>query len=203
MFGNEHTCVLGGGALRKGVTTKDSCQVHLFWAYFQNKVVFGHSGPWITWGIGSIMVYRISSMFWRNKCVLYADLQAVHMPHHPKGVAYFGLIFLTGLLILVLFFQTMVALTWKKWQHYNCITSHTVAKSALWASFFVKLRGKIPGRGLQFFWGLFKKGGCLLGESDKQLCFFIYVHRILQCIDWHSVCWQSIDNQWNNKSTVA
>ncbi len=39
---------------------------------------------------------------------------------------------------------------------------------------------------------------CLLGKSDKQLCFFIYVHHILQCIDWNYVCLQSIANQCNN-----
>ncbi len=55
----------------------------------------------------------------------------------------------------------------------------TVAKSTyytrLWASFFVKLREKkslVAGCG---FLGYFTKYGCLLGKSDKRLCFFIYV----------------------------
>ncbi len=51
----------------------------------------------------------------------------------------------------------------------------------LWASFFVKLWEKIPGR-VAVFWPYFTKYGCL-GKSDKQLNFFIYVRRILQCID--------------------
>ncbi len=62
-----------------------------------------------------------------------------------------------------------------------------VAKSAyytlLWTSFFVKLREKIPGRVFFFFGAYLNKHGCLLGKSDKQLRFFIYVRRILQCID--------------------
>ncbi len=63
----------------------------------------------------------------------------------------------------------------------------TVAKSAyytrLWASFFVKLRGKNLWSRVAVFWAYLKKYGCLLGKSDKRLHFFIYVRRILQCID--------------------
>ncbi len=63
----------------------------------------------------------------------------------------------------------------------------TVAKSSyytrLWASFFVKLREKNPWSRVAVFWAYLKIYGCLLGKSDKQLCFFIYVRRILQCID--------------------
>ncbi len=84
--------------------------------------------------------------------------------------------------------------------------SATVAKFAYYKrhfSFFVNLREKIHGRGFAFFWAYLKKYGCLLEKSDKQLCFFIYVRRILQCIDWHSVCLQSIANQCNNISAVA
>ncbi len=60
----------------------------------------------------------------------------------------------------------------------------TVAKSTyytrLWASFFVKLREKNPWSRVAVFWAYFTKYGCLLGKSDKRLCFFIYVR---QCID--------------------
>ncbi len=82
----------------------------------------------------------------------------------------------------------------------------TVAKSAyytrLWASFFCKVAGKNPWSRVAVFWAYFTKYGCLIGKSDKQLCFFIYVRRILQCIDWHSVCSQLIANQCNNISAV-
>ncbi len=77
----------------------------------------------------------------------------------------------------------------------------TVAKSTyytrLWASFFVKLREKNPWSRDAVFWAYFTKYGCLLGKSDKRLCFFIYVR---QCIDWHSVCSQLIASQCNNIS---
>ncbi len=63
----------------------------------------------------------------------------------------------------------------------------TVAKSAyhtqLWASFFCKVAGTNPWSRVAVFWAYFKKYGCLLGKSDKQLRFFIYVRRILQYID--------------------
>ncbi len=65
--------------------------------------------------------------------------------------------------------------------------------------FFCKVAGKNPWSGVAVFWAYFKRYGCLLGKSDKQLCFFIYVRRILQCTDWHSVCSQLIANQCNNK----
>ncbi len=45
---------------------------------------------------------------------------------------------------------------------------------------FLGKKSLIAGCG---FLVLFKKYGRLLGNSDKQLCFFIYVCRILQCID--------------------
>ncbi len=47
--------------------------------------------------------------------------------------------------------------------------------------FFCKVAGKNPWS--RVFWAYFTKYGCLLGKSDKQLRFFIYVRRILQCID--------------------
>ncbi len=82
----------------------------------------------------------------------------------------------------------------------------TVVKSAyytrLWASFFVKLREKNPWSRVAVFWAYFTKYGCLLGKSDKQLRFFIYVRHILQCIDWHFVCSQLIANQCNNIRAV-
>ncbi len=92
------------------------------------------------------------------------------------------------------------------WQRFCTIKSRwrwsTVAKSAyykrLCASLFVKLREKNPWSRVAFFWAYLKKYGCLLGKSEKQLCFFIYVRRILQCIDWHAVCSQLIANQCNN-----
>ncbi len=69
--------------------------------------------------------------------------------------------------------------------------------------FFCKVAGKkslVAGCG---FWAYLKKYGCLFGKSDKQLCFFIYVRRILQCIDWHAVCSQLIANQCNNIRAIA
>ncbi len=51
--------------------------------------------------------------------------------------------------------------------------------------FFCKVAGKNPWARVAVFWAYFKRYGCLLGKSDKQLRFFIYVRRILQCIDWH------------------
>ncbi len=49
--------------------------------------------------------------------------------------------------------------------------------------FFCKVAGKNPWSRVAVFWAYFTKYGCLLGKSDKQLCFFIYVRRILQYID--------------------
>ncbi len=49
--------------------------------------------------------------------------------------------------------------------------------------FFCKVAGKNPWSRVAFFWAYFTKYGCLLGKSDKQLRFFIYVRRILQYID--------------------
>ncbi len=49
--------------------------------------------------------------------------------------------------------------------------------------FFCKVVGKNPWSRAAFFWAYFTKYGCLLGKSDKQLRFFIYVRRILQYID--------------------
>ncbi len=48
--------------------------------------------------------------------------------------------------------------------------------------FFCKVAGKNPWSRVAVFWAYFTKYGCL-GKSDKQLHFFIYVRRILQCID--------------------
>ncbi len=68
--------------------------------------------------------------------------------------------------------------------------------------FFCKVAGKNPWSRVAFFWAYFTKYGCLFGKSDKQLRFFIYVRRILQYIDWHSVCSQLIANQCNNIRAV-
>ncbi len=68
--------------------------------------------------------------------------------------------------------------------------------------FFCKVAGKNPWSRVAVFWAYFTKYGCLLGKSDKQLRFFIYVRRILQCIDWYSVCSQLIANQCNNIRAV-
>ncbi len=68
--------------------------------------------------------------------------------------------------------------------------------------FFCKVAEKNPWSRVAFFWAYFTKYGCLLGKSDKQLRFFIYVRRILQCIDWHAVCSQLIANQCNNIRAV-
>ncbi len=59
----------------------------------------------------------------------------------------------------------------------------TVAKSAYRdLGLLFKLRKKSLVA-VAFFWAYLKKYGCLLGKSDKQLCFFIYVRCILQYID--------------------
>ncbi len=42
-----------------------------------------------------------------------------------------------------------------------------------------KIWPKSPGRGFRFFGAYFKTYGCLLGKSDKQIIFFIYVRRIM------------------------
>ncbi len=68
--------------------------------------------------------------------------------------------------------------------------------------FFCKVAGKNSWSWVAVFWAYFKRYGCLLGKSDKQLRFFIYVRHILQCIDWHSVCSQLIANQCNNIRAV-
>ncbi len=106
--------------------------------------------------------------------------------YFPYRVAYFGLVFSDN----GRFDLKKMATLQLHYVSYSC-------QVRTLGFFFCKVAGKNPWSRVAVFWGLFKKGGCLLGESDKQLCFFIYVRRILQCIDWHSVCWQSIDNQWN------
>ncbi len=79
----------------------------------------------------------------------------------------------------------------------------TVAKSAITLGFFFcKVAGKNPWSRVAVFWAYFKKYGCLLGKSDKQLRFFIYVRRSNALID--TVCSQltANHNQCNNISAV-
>ncbi len=49
--------------------------------------------------------------------------------------------------------------------------------------FFCKVAGKNPWSRVAVFWAYFTKYGCLIGKSDKQLCFFIYVRSYSPCID--------------------
>ncbi len=60
---------------------------------------------------------------------------------------------------------------------------------------------KIPSR---VFWGVFKKNmvACWGNLTSNIVSLFIYVRRILECIDWLSICSQLIANQSNNISSV-